>query len=154
MSLFLSTYVNKVDRKGRVSVPAQWRAHLSSDAFKGIVVFPAYTGQPCLEGMSITRVASLVEDVEQFAAFSAEQNDSAHLIFSQIKELPFDPEGRILLPADLLALANITEQAVFAGMGTRFQIWEPTAHAAMLAEVRKRATANPPSFPVRKGGGA
>ena len=42
--MFLSTYVNKVDRKGRVSVPATFRASLAAETqrFPGVIVFPSY----------------------------------------------------------------------------------------------------------------
>ncbi|MFA7429642.1 MAG: division/cell wall cluster transcriptional repressor MraZ [Rhodospirillaceae bacterium] len=153
MALFLSTFVNKVDRKGRVSVPASWRARLSAQPFQGVIVFPSVTGLPCLEGMDMSAIEAMADNMDQFDVFSTAQDDRANLIFAQSRELPFDPEGRILLPADLLEQAGISEQAAFVGLAKRFQIWEPAAHKAMLAEVRTRATSERPTVPV-KGGAA
>lgn len=153
MSLFLSTYVNKVDRKGRVSVPASWRARLSAETFQGIIVYPSVHGLPCLEGMDMRAIENMAENMDQFDVFSTEQDDRANLIFAQSRELPFDPEGRVVLPADLLEQAGISTQAAFVGLAKRFQIWEPEAHKAMLAEVRARATRERPTVPV-KGGAA
>lgn len=157
MSLFLSTFVNKVDRKGRVSVPASWRARLSSQPYQGIVVFPSFTGQPCLEGMDMSRVETLAENMDQFDVFSTEQDDRATLIFAESRELPFDPEGRITLPADLLEQAGIDTHAAFVGLAKRFQIWEPAAYEAMRAEVKARAVQTRPTVPLNgplKGGAA
>lgn len=153
MSLFLSTFTNKVDRKGRVSVPASWRARLSAQPYQGIVVFPSFTGQPCLEGMDMSRVETLAENMDQFDVFSTAQDDRATLIFAQSRELPFDPEGRVMLPPDLLEQAGITTHAAFVGLAKRFQIWEPSAYEAVLAEVRSRATQERPTVPM-KGGAA
>jgi len=41
------------------------------------------------------------------------------------RELPFDGDGRIVLPAQLAEAAGITDRAAFVGRGTRFQIWSP-----------------------------
>jgi MraZ protein len=57
-----------------------------------------------------------------------------------VRELPFDPEGRITLPRSLAEDAGIGEEATFVGLGNRFQIWAPDRHAthhqAALARAR------------------
>ncbi len=42
MAVFIGTFENKVDRKGRVSVPAQFRQTLAAQSFQGIVAFRSY----------------------------------------------------------------------------------------------------------------
>ena len=37
--MFLSTYENKLDKKGRVSVPASYRSYLSNLGYNGIVCY-------------------------------------------------------------------------------------------------------------------
>ena len=39
--MFLSTFMMKMDKKGRISVPAPWRAHLSEEGFDGFIAFPS-----------------------------------------------------------------------------------------------------------------
>lgn len=145
MTLFVSTIVNKVDRKGRVSVPAQWRAALASQSFAGVVCFPSFT-HGCLEGMGMDRLEKMAESLDRLDMFSVEQDDMTQLIFAAARQLSFDTEGRILLPEDFLAHAGISESAAFVGRGRTFQIWEPDAQRAAMADSMRRASATRPTL--------
>jgi MraZ protein len=128
VALFMSTYVNKVDRKGRVSVPATFRAQLTGASFQGIAAYPLL-GEEVLEAGGIDRMQAMSEasdDPDQ----PEEQRQLYRLILSRAQLLPFDPEGRILLPERFVAYAHITESAAFVGRGPTFQIWEPERLAA------------------------
>ncbi len=145
MGLFLSTIVNKVDRKGRVSVPAQFRSTLATQSFPGIILYRSFT-QPCIEGCGMDFMERLSDSAQDFDVFSPEQSDLSDLIFADSRQLPWDPEGRIVLPEDILAHANISETVAFVGKGQTFQLWEPAAYEAVMAEARARARANPPAL--------
>ena len=139
MALFLSTFINKVDRKGRVSVPATFRASLASQSFAGIVVFPAVNLR-ALEASGIDRIEELNGRVEQLAEFSDER-EAISTIFADAQQLPFDSEGRILLPPELCEHAGIVLEggAAFVGHGSTFQIWEAARFEAYQQERRARA---------------
>jgi MraZ protein len=138
MALFVSTFTNKVDRKGRVSVPAPFRAALAAQMPQGIVVYPSFT-TACIEGSGSDFLEKIAEKNEKtFDPFSSEQDDLNSLIFPLSHQLAWDPEGRVILPEELLAHANITEQAAFVGKGHNFQIWEPAALKLHTDEARIR----------------
>lgn len=122
MPLFLSTYVNKMDKKGRVSVPAPFRAALASQNFQGVVLFRA-TNHDCLEGFDFGSMAELSERLDHFDLFSNQQDDLATTIFAEAVQCPFDSEGRISIPAHLMSHAKIDEAVTFVGLGRKFQIW-------------------------------
>ena len=135
MALFMSTYVNKVDRKGRVSVPATFRTALADQNFDGIVAFPSLD-YDALEATGIDTMEAISAGLNALEQ-PAEQQGLATLILARSLRLPFDPEGRIVLPEKLAAHAHITESAAFVGLGSTFQIWEPdrfAAHEAALLE--------------------
>src|SRR5271157_3908646 len=138
VELFLSTYVNKVDRKGRVSVPATFRAKLMNQRFPGIVVFPSYK-YPALDGSGIDRMEELTARLDRLEEFSDEQENLALLLFGAAQQLPFDTEGRIVLPENLAEHAQITDSAAFVGLGKSFQIWEPARFEEHQAALRERA---------------
>ncbi len=138
MALFLSTFVNKVDRKGRVSVPAPFRAALAGQVFNGIVAFRSYK-QRTIEASGIDRMASLSESLDDMELFSEAQDDLASTIFADAHRLPFDGEGRIVLSPVLAEHAGITDMAAFVGRGATFQIWEPEAFRAHQEQARTRA---------------
>lgn len=140
MALFLSTYINKVDRKGRVSIPATFRAALSvavegATVMPGLVLFRA-SGHACLEGFPWSRMEELSARLDHYDLFSSEQDDLATAIFGDAVPLSVDADGRIVLPADLIEFAGLAEQAAFVGMGRKFQIWSPAALDARRAQAR------------------
>jgi MraZ protein len=142
MAVFIDTFVNKIDRKGRVSVPATFRAALAAQgsqvAFQGIVAFPSFKF-PALHCAGMDWMSSLIDSTANVDLFSPEHDDLTASLFSDAKQLPFDGEGRVLLPETLCAHANLSETAAFAGRGRYFEIWEPKALEAYKAEARKRA---------------
>jgi MraZ protein len=137
MSLFLSTFTNKVDRKGRVSVPATFRAALATQPFQGIILFKSYR-LPALEGCGIDRMTLLSDSVDQLDLFSEDQDDLTATLFADAVQLAFDGDGRILLPEDLRAFVGVRETVSFVGRGKTFQVWEPDAFAAHQEEARRR----------------
>ncbi len=60
-------------------------------------------------------------------------------IFADAQQLPFDGEGRIILPELLCQHAGITETATFVGLGRTFQVWEPQHFEKHQQEMRERA---------------
>lgn len=135
MGLFLSTYTNRIDKKGRVSVPAPFRALLAPQGFEGVVLFRSST-HPCLEGFGMDMMNELGSRLDRLDLFSEAQDDLAATLFAEAVPLPFDGEGRIVLPPELIAHAGILEIAAFAGMGRKFQIWEPDALKARTRAAR------------------
>lgn len=141
MALFTSTFVNKVDKKGRISVPASFRMALANQSFAGVVVFPSFVHQ-AIEGAGYELLERLAQSVEQFDPFTDEHDAFSTTIFGDSHQLSFDSEGRILLPEPLLAHANITATAAFLGRGGTFQIWEPEALEVYKADAIERARAD------------
>ncbi len=149
MALFLSTFVNKVDRKGRVSVPAGFRQALAGQSFLGIVAFPSVK-LPCVEGSGIDRMEEISGRVDQLNQFS-DPHENASVIFPDTQQLPFDGEGRIMLPQNLAEHAGITDHAAFVGQGRTFQIWEPERFKTHQAELRERARRQGMALPPAPG---
>lgn len=137
MSLFLSTYVNKIDRKGRVSVPATFRSGMAKSVFQGVVIFRSYK-YPALEVCEMERMMRLSDSVDKLDLFSDIQDDFAATLFADSHQIPFDGEGRILVPEILLNHAEIKEAAAFVGRGSTFQIWNPASFEIYQEKARFR----------------
>lgn len=135
--MFLSTYVNKVDRKGRVSVPATFRTAVAGQRFPGIIVFPSHK-YPALEANGVDRMDELMAKLETLEEYS-DEHENLGMMFAAAQQLPFDTEGRIVLPQDLLEHAGITESVSFVGLGKSFQLWDPPRFADHAANLRERA---------------
>ena len=152
---FISTYENKIDRKGRVSVPAAFRAALGTEAYQGVIAYQSMV-DPAVEGIGRSTLEELNRrrldqslDGGDFAQTLVGRSDDGlvETIMSIAHELPFDGEGRIILPARLCEHAGIKDRATFVGRGSRFQIWSPdryVAHqAAEIEALRARLNQNP-----------
>ena len=133
--LFMDTIANKVDAKGRVSLPSDYRA-IIKELSTEIVCYRSLSA-PCIEGCTEELLDKLAADMENsLDFFSQEQDDLTNLIFGDAKRFPFDSTGRIMLSEKLLAHAEITGTAVFVGKGRKFQIWNPENWAKEEARIR------------------
>lgn len=138
--LFLSTFEKSIDKKGRVSVPPTFRAVLAAQQFQGIVAYPSFIHQ-AIEASGMDRMQKMYERIEALDPFSEERDAFATAILGSAVQLPFDGEGRIVLPESLLAKAAITDTGIFVGKGATFEIWSPagfTKHEAASRELAKK----------------
>ena len=137
MDRFLSHYTNRFDAKGRVSVPAPFRAVLAKDGFDGIFVHPSLDAPAldCGGHMLLREINALLESMPPY---SQEREDLATALFGTSEILRPDSEGRILLGERIRASLGLTDEAVFVGHGHKFQIWEPVRFAAHLEEAKSR----------------
>jgi MraZ protein len=154
---FIGTFVNKIDAKGRISVPAPFRMVIQAKGLAGIALYPSLTDDPCIEGCGLDRIETLAESLPDDALPGARQDAIAHLIIGTARETPFDGGGRIVLPEDFMAKARLTDKGAFVGKGRSFQIWEPAALAeAQAAMTRRLAAARRAELdgPVSSGSGS
>ena len=135
MRLFLSTYVNKVDKKGRVSVPSSFRNILMDQTFHGIVVYHSFIND-CIEGCGLQRIERLSESIDALDPYSDERDAFAMSILGGSIQLAFDGEGRIILPQSMLTQVKIDDQVVFVGKGATFEIWSPSLFAEYATKAR------------------
>jgi MraZ protein len=150
VELFLSTYVNKVDRKGRVSVPATFRSTLATNKEPNLVVLFPSMRTPALDGAGSDYVEEMKERLETLDQFS-DEHENLSLLFADAHPLTMDGEGRIVLPETLKSHAQITTEIAFVGLGAMFQVWEPGRYAEHRAAVRERARTQRTTLPARGG---
>lgn len=141
--LFMDTVTNKVDAKGRVSLPSDYRA-IVKELSTEIVCYRSLSA-PCIEGCLEDTLDKLATEIENSTDFFSETQDNlTNLIFGDAKRFPFDSTGRIVLTEKLLKHAGITDTAVFVGKGRKFQIWNPENWAKEEARIRAEVMKNRP----------
>ncbi len=142
MTQFLGTHQNRLDAKGRVSVPAPFRAALRTGGEPGgggqLVLRPSHK-HPCIEGWPVAEFNALAAPLDRLDLFSEEHDDLASTLYADAFPADIDKEGRIVLPDSLVAYAGLSEAVVLMGLGRIFQIWEPAAAERRRAEARERA---------------
>jgi MraZ protein len=135
--VFVSTYESAIDSKGRVSVPAPFRAALGGGS--RIFLWPALDGSKCLEGGGEALMATYMQTISRLPLQSRERKALTAAIVSRSADLKMDDPGRIRIPDTLLAHAAITEKIVFVGAMDSFQVWNPDAYAAFETEMAEAA---------------
>ena len=136
--MFLSSYENKLDKKGRVSVPASFRSYLSSLGYNGVICYPSFNNQS-IEACSQDRIEKLSNTIDSLNPFEEKRDYFATSILSESISLQFDSEGRISLSSKLLKHAKIKNNMLFVGQGKTFQIWEPSIFEKFKAQAKKKS---------------
>ena len=141
MNIFLSKYQNKIDKKGRVSVPSAFRSALSEDKFNGIIVYPSFKNN-CLEACSMSRLQEIYTIIQNLDPYSEERDAFETIVMGESVQLQFDNEGRIIIPSYLIEQVGISEQAFFVGKGLVFEIWDQVTFDIHLKAAKTVAQAN------------
>ena len=139
--MFISSYENKLDKKGRVSVPATFRSHLNSKGYNGFISYPSFN-HSALEACSQDRIEKLSNTIDSLNPFEEKRDYFATSILSESVNLQFDTEGRVSLTEKLLNHAKINNSILFVGLGATFQIWEPKIFEKFKLSARKQAYQN------------
>ena len=136
--MFLSTYENKLDKKGRVSVPASFRSYLSNLGYNGVICYPSFNNQ-CIEAWPQDRIEKISNAIDSLNPFEEKRDYFATSILSESINLQFDSEGRILLTSKLLKHAKIKNSMLFVGQGKTFQIWEPAIFEKFRVTAKRKS---------------
>ena len=139
MKQFLSTHINRIDRKGRVSVPAPFRAVLGEEA-GGILLFQSLT-DPALDACAEAHLERLSTNMDAMGLTPAAHMALETAIYGAAQFVPFDGEGRIVLPDVLRDVSGIGEQVAFFGRRHMFQLWQPERLEQHIREERAAAKA-------------
>jgi len=151
MALLVGRHVNKIDRKGRVSVPKMFRDALSqqNDGLPSLYVYPLFK-VPAIECCGEAVMGRISDSLDDLDMFSDDQDDLASVLLESAHPLPFDPEGRVVLPAELMEHADMQGEAFFVGRGARFQIWSPETYRAHRGQAFERARARGATLRLRR----
>lgn len=127
--MFTGEYRHAIDAKGRVAVPARFRAELAAGAFVSrwidtcLAIFP----RPEWDRFA-NRVAELPVSDAGARVFS-------RFVFSGAFEFLLDAQGRLVLPPTLRDFAGLTSDAVVVGARDHIELWEPGNWATYSAEM-------------------
>ena len=140
---FRGESLHKVDLKGRVSVPAPFRRVLEDGdpEFKtgsnpNFVIVYGGVKTPCLEAYTMKSISTVDQLISKLPRFSREREILERFINTQSIYIQLDENGRIVLPPKLKAFIGLEGEAIFAGMGEKFQIWEPKTYDSELSLLR------------------
>ena len=137
MDEFVSTFTNRLDAKGRVSIPAPFRAVLAVDGFDGLYCCPTLDQQAIDAGGNRLRQV-IGASISNFEPFSEDHELLSTTLIGDSEILKIDQDGRVVLSETIKAHAGIVDRVTFVGQGYKFQIWEPERFAAYREEAKNR----------------
>ena len=142
MDRFVSTFINKLDAKGRVSIPASFREVLARDGYSdgqgsGIYCYPSLDN-PALDAGGERLAKKIDVLLSGLGDYSDERDELSVALYGEVQVLKLDGDGRIVLPEGLRTHAGIDTQVAFVGMGEKFQMWEPGRFEAYRAAARDK----------------
>ncbi len=139
--MFLSSIENKIDKKGRVSVPSSFRAYLNSKGYNSFITYPSFN-HAALEACAQDRIEKLSDSIDSLGPFNDKRDYFATSVLSESINLNFDSEGRVSIPKKLLDHAKIKTSIVFVGLGKVFQMWDPKSFEKFKQMARKKSYIN------------
>ncbi len=140
MDRFVSNFSLRLDSKGRVSIPAPYRAVLARDGFDGLFCYPSLD-RPALDAGGNALLAEIDALIARFPPYSDEREDFLAALYGTSETIRIDGEGRVILSDALKNHAEIKDAVTFVGLGHKFQIWEPERFRAQLAEATGKVRA-------------
>ena len=144
MRRFRGESLHKVDSKGRVSIPAQFRRVLEEgdpDLKAGLnpscVLVHNQKRKKCLEGYSIASINEVDDLVSQLPRYSREREILERMLNAQSSYAQIDDNGRLVLSLKLRKLINVDSEAIFVGMGDKFEVWEPQIYEEDMKQIEQ-----------------
>jgi MraZ protein len=125
--MFLGEYSHTIDDKGRLTLPAKYRAELAT----GVVVTRGI--DKCLFAFPMDEWKKLAEQVSALPLTDTQAREFRRLLFSGATDAELDKQGRVLLPQYLRDYAGRNGNVVVAGLNTHMEIWTPDAWNAIRA---------------------
>lgn len=142
--IYIGSVLQSVDRKGRVAIPADFRAAIEANSAAKIVMVAFHDRLPCLRAFDALWARDTEADFRKRLADGADPAKIAaerEAIFGEVEQAQFDPSGRFNLSDFLRQEVGITDRAMFMGAGNTFNIWSPQVlieHPETTDRVRRR----------------
>ena len=141
LKYFTGSSTHKVDAKGRVSLPSDYRKVLEGQGFTHIVILPQMQRSEAHVGLTPLGHEKVIEQAEEkVLEFEFEDTDAMSMsVLTDARQIPVDDAGRIVLSKDLRDQIGLDGEVRFVGKGSSFELWEPGARARHEAANQPRA---------------
>lgn len=143
MEPFVSSFQNRIDKKGRVSVPASFRAILAKSDTAGDTPSQLFCYSAidvnAIEAGGTPLVSKIYQLLEDLPPYSEERDILSSALFGASINLKIDSDGRIIVPQELRDYAKIEDYVTFVGMGDKFRIWSPELFETYMQDAREKA---------------
>ena len=139
--------MGRLDAKGRLSIPADFRDLLRpTPGLPSLVLRPSHK-YACIEGWAWADFEELAGPMQRLDLFSDDEDDMGYALYADASPCAPDKDGRVILSEALALHAELADSVTFVGLRRKFEIWEPTAYRAHRAAALERAKSRKISLP-------
>ncbi len=117
--MFVGEYLRTLDKKGRVFIPSDFRDEL----IKGAVIVKGFD-EPCLYLFSYEEWDKLGDQIQPKLITKSDKSRFERWFFSSARKISIDPQGRINIPPELIAHAQLKKDIALIGVSNRIEIWD------------------------------
>ena len=129
--MFIGEYSHNIDAKGRLIIPSKFREELHNS----FILTRGFDG--CLTIYSVTQWEKLIEEINKLPETKKDARKYSRALTANASECTLDNQGRILIPGNLMKIANITKECVIVGANNHVEIWDKATWDAYLEEANK-----------------
>lgn len=129
--MFLGRFTHTIDAKGRLAIPAKFRAALS----ERIVVTRGI--DRCLSVYPIDEWQALASRVSGLSISDPDARQFRRMVFAEAADEALDPQGRVLVPVELRRYAELSREVIVVGMNTYVELWNPERWTQLSAAVEE-----------------
>ncbi len=115
---FLGQYDINIDDKGRVRIPAKFKAQLGEE------FIISCGGRECLQVYPEEQWLKMTQQLDSYEGFDEEVEDFKRTIYANATDAEFDSVGRVLVPVKYREYADLKKELIVAGVGDHFEIWD------------------------------
>ncbi|HSR60300.1 MAG TPA: division/cell wall cluster transcriptional repressor MraZ [Robiginitalea sp.] len=133
MVSFIGTYDCKADAKGRIMIPVTLKNQMVPILNEGFVIKRSVF-QPCLELYPMSEWNQLMQRMHRKNRFKKKNNDFIRRFTAGVKPVEIDATGRLLIPRNLMSVAEIDKEVVLSSAINIIEIWDKEQYEKVLEE--------------------
>ncbi len=126
MTFFTSEYESKLDAKGRLVLPSRIKAQLPEGDGNELVIRRGF--EQCLIIYPMVEFKKVFSKISSLSEFNEEYRKLQRNFLSGVVTVELDSNGRLLIPKNMLAFAQIDKDAILVGLGSKVELWNPSIY--------------------------
>ncbi len=140
---FFGTFNCKADAKGRIMLPIALRKQMESVIKEGFYVKKSYYKE-CLELYPAQEWIKINDELDQKSRYDEEVDDFIRMFTTGLRQVDLDNTGRLLIPKEVMAMANIKKEVKISPIRKHLEIWDVDIYnkAIEATKERKKELAN------------
>lgn len=138
-TVFSGTHLHKVEPRGRVSIPSDFRKVLREAEVADLYLVPLMRDDRCHTIFTENGFRAYIRSIYEQDLSPEDQRAVDDMITGSARALAIDDLGRVVIPEEHRKDIGVSSECVFVGGGSYFDMWEPGAHAEYRKAQAERA---------------